>query len=170
MLDWRKEAVADGCPTVDAMDRLICMKNHPLTVAVALILTLTGVVCAWVPTQAIKAERRGLTSFALTGTNTIGKLDVSIEDKHLFQGFSAEGKNGDNKVEFTIKSAGIASGWNIEGKNGDIKIELKAKQKGLLSKEWQVTGKVGDKDIDETITGNWDVDPAVEASLVAFDR
>lgn len=132
--------------------------------------TVAAAALAWVPTQDIKAERRGLTSFGLVGKNTIGKLDVAIEDKHLFQGFSAEGKNGDNKVEFEIKSAGIGGGWNIEGKNGDIKIDLQAKQKGLLSKEWSVKGKVGDKEIDETITGNWDVDPAIEASLVAFDR
>ncbi|MBL8746578.1 MAG: hypothetical protein JNK58_09520, partial [Phycisphaerae bacterium] len=132
-------------------------------------LSVVAAALAWVPKQDIKAERRGLTSFALVGKNTIGTLDVSIEDKHLFQGFSAEGKNGDNKVEFTIKSAGIAAGWNIEGKNGTITIDLKAKQKGLLSKEWSVKGKVGDKEIDETITGNWDVDPAIEASLVAFD-
>lgn len=149
---------------------LIAMKYSSLTVPFALILTLTAAVCAWVPTQSIKAERRGVTSFALVGTNTIGKLDVSIEDKHLFQGFSAEGKNGDNKVEFTIKSGGIGAGWIIEGKNGDIKIDMRAKQKGLLSKEWHVTGKVGDTDIDVTTTGNWDVDPAIEASLVAFDR
>lgn len=144
------------------------MFNRSHIVQAALVLTLV-VAGAWVPKQDIKAERRGLTSFAITGTNTIGKVDVSIEDKHLFQGFSAEGKNGDNKVEFQIKSAGIAGGWNITGKNGDITIELKAKQKGLLSNEWKVTGKVGDKDIDETITGNWDVDPAIEASVVAFD-
>lgn len=145
--------------------------RSPIRLALsATLLAIVAVLGAWVPKHDIKAERRGLTSFALVGTNSIGKLDVSIEDKHLFQGFSAEGKNGDNKVEFTIKSAGIAAGWNIEGKNGDIIIELKAKQKGLLSKEWHVTGKVGDKEIDETITGNWDVDPAVEASLVAFDR
>lgn len=140
---------------------------HVIAPIVALVTTAAAL--AWVPKQDIKAERKGLTSFALTGKNTIGTLDVSIEDKHLFQGFSAEGKNGDNKVEFTIKSAGIGAGWNIEGKNGTITIDLKAKQKGLLSKEWSVTGKVGDKSIDETITGNWDVDPAIEASLVAFD-
>lgn len=140
---------------------------HVIAPIVALVTAAAAL--AWVPKQDIKAERKGLTSFALTGKNTIGTLDVSIEDKHLFQGFSAEGKNGDNKVEFTIKSAGIGAGWNIEGKNGTITIDLKAKQKGLLSKEWSVTGKVGDKSIDETITGNWDVDPAIEASLVAFD-
>lgn len=138
-------------------------------VAPIIALAVAAAAFAWVPTQDIKAERKGLTSFALVGKNTLGKLEVQIEDKHLFQGFSAEGKNGENKVEFTIKSAGLAGGWNIEGKNGEIKIDLKAKQKGLLSKEWSVTGKVGEKEIDETITGNWDVDPAVEASLVAFD-
>lgn len=145
--------------------------NHPFRALciTACLVASAGILGAWVPTQDIKAERRGLASFAITGTNTIGKVDVSIEDKHLFQGFSAEGKNGDNKVEFTIKSAGLNAGWNIEGKNGEIKIELKAKQKGLFSKEWQVTGKVGEKDIDVTITGNWDVDPAIEASVVAFD-
>lgn len=136
---------------------------------VAVVCSLCAVSYAWVPTQKIKAERKGLTTFALTGENTLGKLEVNIEDKHLFQGWSAEGKNGSNSVEFTIKSAGLNAGWNIEGKNGDIKIDMKAKKKGLLSNEWEVTGKVGDKEIKETITGNWDVDPAIEASLVAFD-
>ncbi|MDX2114448.1 MAG: hypothetical protein SFZ24_02340 [Planctomycetota bacterium] len=137
--------------------------------AACLLLASLSVLAAWVPTHDIKAERRGLASFALVGKNSLGTLDVSIEDKHLFQGFAAEGKNGDNKVEFTIKSAGLAQGWNIEGKNGSIKIDMRAKQKGILANEWRVTGKVGDKEIDETITGNWDVDPAIEASLVAFD-
>ncbi len=145
------------------------MNIRTLIPAVAVVCTLAVSALAWVPTQKIKAERKGLTSFALTGENTIGKLDVSIEDKHLFQGFSGEGKNGENKVEFTIKSAGPAQGWNIEGKNGDIKIDLKTKQKGLLSNEWSVKGKVGDKEVDETITGDWDVDPAIVAALVAFD-
>jgi len=136
----------------------------------SMVVAVAASALAWVPTQDIKAERTGATSFKLSGKNTIGELDVKIEDKHLFQGFKAEGKNGDNKVEFEIKSAGLGGGWNIEGKNGDIKIELKAKKKGAFSKEWGVKGKVGDKEIDETITGNWDVDPAIEASLVAFDR
>lgn len=145
------------------------MNISSLLVPAAIVCACTAAVLAWTPKQDIKAERKGLTSFALVGTNTIGKLDVAIEDKHLFQGFSAEGKNGENKVEFTIKSAGIAGGWNIEGKNGSIVINLKAEKKGLLSNEWKVEGKVGDRQISETITGNWDVDPAVEAALVAFD-
>ena len=124
---------------------------------------------AWVPKQDIKCERRGPTVFGLVGTNTIGKLDVEVSDKHLFQGFKAEGKNGDNKVEFEIKSAGLLGGWNIQGKNGDITIDLKAQSKGPLSSEWTVKGKVGDKEINETVTGNWDVDPAIVAALVAFD-
>lgn len=136
---------------------------------IALVATVAATALAWVPTQDIKAERTGLTSFKFTGKNTIGPLEVTIEDKHLFQGFKGEGKNGENKVEFEIKAAGINAGWNIEGKNGDIKIDLKAKKKGLLDNEWEVKGKVGDKAIDETVTGNWDVDPAVVAALVAFD-
>ena len=134
------------------------------------VVAIAAAASAWVPKQDIKAERTGLTTFKLSGKNTIGELNVEIKDQHLFQGFKAEGKNGDNKVEFEIKSAGLAGGWNIQGKNGDIKIDLKAKQKGVLSKEWSVKGKVGKKEIDETITGNWDVDPAIEASLVAFDQ
>lgn len=124
---------------------------------------------AWVPKQEIKCERRGPTVFGLVGTNTIGKLDVEVSDKHMFQGFQAEGKNGENKVEFEIKSAGLMAGWNIQGKNGEIVIDLKAKSKGAFSNEWSVKGKVGDKEIDETVTGNWDVDPAIVAALVAFD-
>ena len=124
---------------------------------------------AWVPKQDIKCERRVPTVFGLIGTNTIGKLDVEVSDKHLFQGFKAEGKNGENKVEFEIKSAGLLGGWNIQGKNGDITIDLKAQSKGPLSSEWTVKGKVGDKEISETVTGNWDVDPAIVAALVAFD-
>lgn len=135
----------------------------------AVLATVAVSAWGWVPKADIRAERRGVTSFGLVGANSLGKLDVNIEDKHLFQGWSAEGKNGENKVEFEIKSAGLAQGWNIEGKNGDLRIELKAQKKGLLSNEWRVTGKVGDKEIDETTTGNWDVDPAIEASLVAFD-
>lgn len=137
--------------------------------APAAVVCVAAAASAWVPTQDIKAERRGLTSFALVGKNTIGDLDVKIEDKHLFQGFAGEGTNGENKVRLEIKSAGIGGGWNIEGKNGDIKIDLKARKKGLLDNEWRVEGKVGDKKIDETITGNWDVDPAIVAALVAFD-
>jgi hypothetical protein len=145
------------------------MSIRSILAPVALVCTLAAAALAWVPDKDIKCERRGPASFALVGTNSLGKLDVLIEDKHLFQGFSAEGKNGENKVEFEIKSAGLGAGWTIEGKNGDIKIELKAKQKGPFSKEWSVKGKVGDKEIDETVTGNWDVDPAIVASLVAFD-
>lgn len=138
-------------------------------VVVAATLAMVATAFGWVPKQDIKCERRGPTVFGLIGTNTIGKLDVEVSDKHLFQGFKAEGKNGENKVEFEIKSAGILGGWNIQGKNGDIVIDLKAQSKGPLSSEWTVKGKVGEKEINETVTGNWDVDPAIVASLVAFD-
>lgn len=145
------------------------MQIGSILAPVAVVCSLSVAAWAWVPKADIKAERDGATSFVIKGKNSIGDLDVKIEDQHLFRGFKAEGKNGDNKVEFSIKSAGLGAGWAIEGKNGDIVIDLRAKQKGPFSNEWGVTGKVGDKKIDETITGNWDVDPAIEASVVAFD-
>ncbi len=124
---------------------------------------------AWVPKSDIKAERDGATKFKLRGTNCRGDLNVTIEDKHLFQGFKGEGKNGENKVELQIKSAGIGDGWKIEGKVGDEVIDVRAKKKGMLEKEWSVTGKVGETKIDVTIDGDWDVDPAIVAALVCFD-
>lgn len=139
------------------------------TAPIALVCIAAAASLAWVPTQKIKAERKGLAKFAITGENTLGKVDVNIEDKHLFQGFSGEGTNGKNTVEFSIKSSGLAGGWDIAGKNGDIKFELKATKKGVLDKEWRVEGKVNNTPVDVTITGNWDVDPAIEAAVVAFD-
>lgn len=132
-------------------------------------LAITAAALGWVPKQDIKAERTGPTTFKFVGKNSIGELKVDIADQHLFQGFKGEGTNGDNKVEFSIKSAGLGAGWIIEGKNGSTIFELRAKSKGPFSKEWTVKGKVGDKEVEETVTGNWDVDPAVVAALVAFD-
>jgi hypothetical protein len=123
----------------------------------------------WVPKGDIKAERDGLTKFRLKGTNCRGELDVTLEDKHLFQGFEGEGKNGDKKVTMKIKSAGLGEGWKIEGKIGDEIIEVRAKKKGVLDKEWKVTGKVGETKIDVTIDGDWDVDPVIVAALVCVD-
>ncbi|HVZ94807.1 MAG TPA: hypothetical protein VG797_09890 [Phycisphaerales bacterium] len=147
------------------------MKTRKLTrlTAVAMGFMLVATAFAWVPKKDIKAERDGATKFKLTGTNTNGKLDVKIEDKHLFQGFKGEGTNGEKKVTLEIKSAGLGAGWKIEGKIGDEVIDLRSQQQGALSKEWKVTGKVGERKIDETIDGDWDVDPAIVSTLVAFD-
>ncbi len=142
---------------------------RPLT-GIAMVLALAAAALAWVPKAEIKAERISPTKFRLTGKNAIGNLDVLVEDKHLFQGFKGTGKNGDNVVDFDIKSAGLGQGWIIEGKNGSTVIDLKSKQQGVLSKEWKVTGKVGDKAVDVTIDGDWNVDPAIVSSLVAFDN
>lgn len=145
------------------------MFKLPTVLAPVAALVVAAAAFAWVPTADIKAERKGPTSFALTGTNKVGKLDVAIEDKHMFQGFKGEGKNGEQKVEFDIKSAGLGAGWVIEGKNGEMKFELKVKQKGAFSSEWEVKGKVGDKEVSETITKTADIEPAITASLIAFD-
>jgi hypothetical protein len=145
------------------------MNMASILAPVAVVCSLSVAAWAWVPKADIKAERSGATSFVIKGKNSIGDLEVKIEDQHLFRGFKGEGKNGSNEVKFEIKSAGIGSGWKIEGKNGDVVFDLNAKQKAPFSNEWNVTGKVGDKKIDETITGNWDVDPAIEASVIAFD-
>lgn len=146
------------------------MRLMHTVVMVTLSLLLAASAWAWVPKKDIKAERDGLTSFKLTGTNSAGKLDVKIEDKHLFQGFKGEGTNGDKKVTLEIKSAGLGAGWKIEGKIGDEIIELRSQQQGVLSKEWKVTGKVGERKIEETVVeGDWAVDPAIVSTLVAFD-
>ncbi len=137
--------------------------------AVAAVACVAAGALAWVPKKDIKAERDGATSFKLTGTNSLGKLDVKIEDKHLFQGFKGEGTNGEKKVTVEIKSPGLGGGWKIEGKIGDDIIEMKANKEGVFSKEWKVTGKVGERKIEETIDGDWDVDPVIVATLVAFD-
>ena len=125
---------------------------------------------AYVPKQAIKAERVGLTEFKLTGKNTRGDLNVQVKDQNLFQGFKGEGTNGTAKVEFEIRSAGLGEGWKIEGKNGDQRFELRVKKKSLLSKEWEVTGKVGTREIKETVMDEVNIDPAVQAALIAFDE
>lgn len=145
------------------------MKRTGAALGLALAALLCSASWAWVPKGDIKAERDGATKFKLTGTNCRGELDVKIKDKHLFQGFEGEGKNGDKKVEFKIKSVGLGDGWKIEGKIGDEVIEVRVKKKGLLEKEWSVTGKVGETKIDETIDGDWDVDPAIVAALVCMD-
>lgn len=140
-----------------------------VALATAAIVVIAASALAWTPKADIKAERKGATSFAFVGKNSIGKLDVQIADKHLFQGFGGEGTNGDNKVTLEIKSAGPLGGWNITGKNGSMTFDLKAEKKNPLSNEWKVTGKSGDKEINETVTGNWDVDPAIVAALIPFD-
>lgn len=145
------------------------MKTFSTFTAIAMTFVIAAAALAWVPKKDIKAERAGPASFKLTGTNTLGKLDVLIEDKHLFQGFKGEGTNGEKKVTLQIKSAGLGAGWKIEGKIGEEIIEMNAKQQGAFSKEWKVTGKVGERKIDETIDGDWDVDPVIVAALVAFD-
>lgn len=133
----------------------------------AVVVTLSAF--GYVPKQDIKVERSGLTTFKFTGKNTRGDLSVEVKDQHLFQGFKGEGTNGTAKVELEIRSAGLGDGWKITGKNGDDRIELRAKKKDLLSKEWEVTGKVGSREIKETIDDSWDVDPAVGAAFIAFD-
>ncbi len=138
-------------------------------VVAALVIAVASTALAYVPKQAIKAERDGLTKFKLTGTNTRGKLEVAVVDQNLFQGFKADGTNGDAKVEFEIRSAGLLDGWKIEGKNGDDRIQLRVKKKSAFSNEWEVTGTVASREIKETVTGGIDIDPAVQAALIAFD-
>lgn len=145
------------------------VRYAPAAIALVSVLVVAASALAWVPKQEIKCERRSGTVFGLVGKNTLGELNVEVADKHLFQGFKGEGKNGENKVEFEIKSAGLGAGWVIEGKNGATIIELKVKNKGPFSKEWTVKGTVGETEINETVTGNWDVDPVIVAALVAFD-
>ncbi len=138
-------------------------------VIATIVAALTISAFAYVPKKDIKADRDGLTKFKFTGTNTRGKLDVAVVDQHLFQGFNGTGTNGDAKVEFEIRSAGLLDGWKIEGKIGDERIELKCKKKSTFSKEWEVTGKVGTREIKETVSSEIDIDPAVQAALIAFD-
>lgn len=141
-----------------------------VTVAFVAPLAIAASAVAYVPKQAIKAERVGLTEFKLTGKNTRGDLNVQVKDQHLFQGFKGDGTNGTAKVEFEIRSAGLGEGWKIEGKNGDQRIELRVKKKSLLSNEWEVTGKVGTREVKETVMDEINIDPAVQAALIAFDE
>lgn len=126
-------------------------------------------VAKYVPTQDLDLERLSATSFRLHGTNTFGEVDVKIEDKHLFQGFSVEGKQGESKVEMEIKSAGLGAGWRIEGKIGDTRVEGTAKQDGAFAKTWTVKGKVGDREFEKKVDTEWEFDPAVQAIVVVFD-
>jgi DnaJ-class molecular chaperone len=144
----------------------------PVPVAAAAIvapLVISASAVAYVPKQDIKVERTGLTTFKLTGKNTRGDLSVEIKDQNLFQGFKGEGTNGTAKVEFEIRSDGLGKGWKIEGKNGDTRFELRVKKKNILDKEWEVTGKVGDKEVSGTVMDDVKIDPAVQATLLAFD-
>jgi len=139
------------------------------TVAIVAPLMIASSALAYVPKQDIKVERTGLTTFKLQGKNTRGDLSVDIKDQNLFQGFKGEGTNGKDKVEFEIRSDGLGKGWKIEGKNGETRFELRVKKKNLLDKEWEVTGKVGDKEVTGTVMDGINIDPAVQATLVAFD-
>lgn len=138
-------------------------------IAIVAPLVATTDASAYVPKQDIKAERTGLTTFKLKGKNTRGELNVEIKDENLFQGFKGSGTNGEGKVELEIRSAGLGQGWKIEGKNGETRFELRVKKKSLLGKEWEVTGKVGDKEIKETVMDDINIDPSIQAALIAFD-
>lgn len=140
-----------------------------LVIAIVAPFLIAAVAFAYVPKQPIKVERTGLTTFKFSGKNTRGDLAVEIKDQHLFQGFNGDGTNGTAKVQFEIRSAGLTEGWKIEGKNGDERIELRVKKKGLLDKEYEVTGKVGTREIKETVSSELNIDPAVQAALIAFD-
>lgn len=147
-----------------------------MRIALTLLLTLASflftpaALAQYVPDQDIEIERTGPTTFKITGKNSWGKVDVKIADQHLFRGFKAEGKAGDKKVNLDIKSAGLGAGWRIEGKIGtDIKVDVRVRQDGAFSKTWTVKGKAGDRNIDEEITGEWDIDPAAAGVFVVFD-
>src|SRR5262245_18914010 len=131
----------------------------PVVCAIVATFCVVSTALAYVPKKEIKVERTGPTSFKFTGKNTKGDLNVTVKDQNLFQGFKGEGTNGSDKVEFEIRSAGLSEGWKIEGKNGDERFELRAKKKSLLSKEWDVTGKVGTREIKETVMDDIDIDP-----------
>lgn len=123
----------------------------------------------YIPDQDIKVERTGLTTFRITGTNTDGKVDVSVEDKHMFRGFKAEGTNGEKKVELDVRSAGLGAGWKIEGKIGDDRVEGQARKRGTFSKEWDVEAKIGSRKVVAKVHEDSDIDPAVAAIFVLFD-
>lgn len=133
-------------------------------------LSLVAGALAWAPKQDIKAVRKGPDAHQLIGKNTIGALDVSIaKDKSSPESYSGTGKNGDNKVSLSIVSSGPDDGWKLSGTNGPIMIDLRARAHSASSIDWTVTGKVGDRKIDEKFTPSDDQMPPIVAALIAFD-
>lgn len=126
-------------------------------------------IAAYVPKQDIRIKKESLTKYQITGKNSWGAVDVSVEDKHLFQGFKCEGKAGDKTVDIEVKSAGLAAGWKLDGKIGDLRVEATCKQDGAFSKTWTVKGKVGDRMIEAKADSEWDIDPAAQAVFICFD-